>query len=161
MLLDASFLCTTKACIGLSKEETDKLTGICKKGEANKGDELFPEASQADKLYILAKGKIDLRYKLPGKPATKETTISTLKEGDTFGWSALVPPHIYKLGAYCDEDRTQFLTIERDAAMELFQNEPRIGFVFMSNLARVIARRFYEMEEDMARSHGMDLMCEW
>ena len=161
MLLDSSFLCTTKACSGLTPEQTEKLTGICQEGKADKGDELFPEGMVATKLYILAKGKVDLRYKLPGKPATKETTITNLTAGDTFGWSAMVPPHIYKLGAYCDEDRTQFLVIERDDALELFEEEPRIGYVFMSNLARVIARRFYEMEDDLAKHHGMDHMCEW
>ena len=81
MLLDTDFLCTTKACMGLTPDEADKLTAICEKGEANKGDEIFAEASEASKLYILAKGKVDLRYKLPGKAATKETTISTAKAG--------------------------------------------------------------------------------
>lgn len=161
MLLDSSFLCTTTACAGLTPEEADKLTSICKEGKADKDDEIFPEGAEAAKLYILAKGKVDLRYKLPGKPATKESTITNLIAGDTFGWSAMIPPHIYKLGAYCDEDRTQFLIIEREEALRLFEAEPRIGYIFMTNLAQVMSRRFHEIQEDLAKRHGMELMCEW
>ena len=161
MIIDADFLQTTKICEGLTPEQVAKLFAICEPGGADKEEQIFPEAGQADRFYILAKGRVDLRYKLPGKPATKENTIAVIRPGHAFGWSGLVPPHLYKLGAFSDEDRTQFLCITRERAENLFAEDTGLGYIFMRNLTRVMSRRFYEMEDDLAKAHGLDLMSDW
>lgn len=160
-MADMDFLARAKVCDGLDRHELGRVQLLCRPQGYREGERIFAGNQQADDLFMLWQGAVDLRFDLPGRPSSKESTISTVAEGATFGWSALVPPHRYRLSAYCTATASRVLRMGREDLQLLFDDHPRIGYVFMSNLARVIGQRFHELQDDLARSEGFDLMDHW
>jgi len=114
--------------------------------EYKQGDKLFKEGDQASHIWIVAEGRVDLRFDLPGRSTSEETTISTISELMVFGWSGLVPPHEYTLSAYCATKSLKVVRGSRESLTTLFQENPRVGYLFMSNLIKVVGKRFQQLQ---------------
>jgi len=114
--------------------------------EYKQGDKLFEEGEQASHIWVVAEGRVDLRFDLPGRSTSAKTTISTISELMVFGWSGLVPPHEYKLSAYCATKSLKVVRGSRDSLTDLFQKNPRVGYLFMSNLIKIVGKRFQQIQ---------------
>ena len=66
---------------------------------------LFYEGEQADALYLVLSGAVELMVALDPKGAY-HVDLCTLVEGDLLGWSAVVEPGIYRLSAVTISDTT-------------------------------------------------------
>ena len=95
-----------------------------------------------------------------GKPS-REHTLATIEPQGVFGWSALVPPFTITLSSYCGEQGATILRFSGKLLVGVFEREPRIGYICMRNLSRVIANRFRRMEDEVARLEGLNLMHQW
>ena len=157
-MTDLVFLASVEVCKGLSVEELSLLTTCCRPDSRLRDERVAREGDAANDLFFLKEGDIDLRFEMPGRESSPEMTISRVKAGDTFGWSALVPPHRYTLSCYCGSVRCAFYRLDRQELLNLFEDHPHIGYVFMRNLSLVIAKRFHALQDDLARLHGQDLM---
>ncbi|MFO7558605.1 MAG: cyclic nucleotide-binding domain-containing protein [Desulfobacterales bacterium] len=129
--------------------DDDQLTAIASsfhEREYKQGDKLFEEGEQASHIWIVAEGQVDLRFDLPGRSTSTRTTISTISERMVFGWSGLVPPHEYTLSAYCATRSLRVVRGTRDSLTALFQEDPEVGYRVMSNLIKVVGRRFQQVQ---------------
>ncbi len=160
-MADKDFLARVEVCQGLDRHELGRIQLLCRPQGFREGERIFAEDQEAEDLFLLERGKVDLRFDLPGRPSDKDSTVSSVKEAGTFGWSALVPPHHYRLSAYCAATAAQVLRLAREDLLRLFDDHPRIGYRFMTNLAQVIGKRFHELQDDLARAEGFDLMDRW
>ena len=79
----------------------------------------------------------------------------------TFGWSSLVPPHKYRLSAYCGTRTCKVIKVERDALINLFAQDAQIGYKVMINLLSVVGSRFLNLQDEVARQRGSDIMNQW
>ena len=111
-----------------------------------KGEKIFSEGEPAHHIWIVVEGKVDLRFDLPGRETSDETTITTINASGVFGWSSIVPPHEYKLSAYCATDHVKVLRCNRDSLINLFEENKRAGYLFMSELIRVVGKRFQKLQ---------------
>lgn len=146
---------------GLNDLELEKVSLLCKLDHRNSGESIFLENDDANNLCILMEGQVDLRFELPGREASKEQTLTTLASGQVFGWSAMVPPHKMTLSSYAADQPCKYLLLSRDSLFNLFDDQPRIGYIVMKNLALVIANRFRKMEDEVARLEGLNIMHKW
>lgn len=143
---DLDFLKDVNSFQGLSGEQLLKLQAGCRQIEFQEGERIFAEGETAGYVWVLQDGKIDLRFELPGRPTTEENTISTARANDTLGYSSFVPPFKYKLSAYCTSRTCKMVQIEKAFLLALFDRDPGLGFIVISNLARVASNHFNQLQ---------------
>ncbi len=127
-----------------------QLAGIEEHGremEFRQNAKLFNEGDDATCLWIVAEGRVDLRFDLPDRPTSTKNTLSSLSEYMSFGWSSLVAPHKYRLSAYCATKSCKVIQIEREALVNLFKQDSKTGYVVMSNLVEIIGQRFGQLQD--------------
>jgi len=60
------------------------------------GDLLFQEGGDADKFYLIMKGKVAIYSAVSNNDGI---TIQTVENGEILGWSWITPPYTYKFSA--------------------------------------------------------------
>jgi len=155
------FLSQVEMLAGLELSDLIKLSGLCQAGECSKDGRISAEGQKADDIFLLKEGVIELRYELPGRESSPDHALATIEPGAAWGWSALVSPHVYTLSAYCTSSRCAFLRLPRAELEELFENNPRIGYIFMRNLANIVGQRFNAAQDELAKLQGFDQMHQW
>ena len=142
----------------------DQLTEVqqhCQEAKFSSGDKIFGTGEDPKYLWIVLEGQVALQWELPGRSALPETTISRLSETMIFGWSSLVPPHKYRLSAYCATRTCKVIKVERDALTKLFAQDAQIGYKVMTNLLSVVGSRFLNLQDEVAKQRGSDIMNQW
>jgi CRP/FNR family cyclic AMP-dependent transcriptional regulator len=90
-----------------------------------------------DKLRIIEEGLVALLLDL-GPLSQRQLTAATHFE--TFGWSAMVPPHMATTTAKAIE-KTKVLTFNGEDMLNLCATNCRVGCVVYQGVARVVAER--------------------
>lgn len=102
--------------------------------------QLFFEGEVANKLYLIENGSVMLTMNL-GKGGEQEVSeLSPLGKGEIVGWSAVVEPHLYKLGGIAAEG-TQLIAFDGASLRQLFDEHPIAGYHFLKKLSQVIGNR--------------------
>ncbi len=117
----------------------EELTSICREKAVEKGEWLFHEGDSADALYLITRGHVDLKLKLDEK-RNIDVTVTTLHEGDVLGWSAIVKPYVYSMGASATEN-TQLLRFNAENLRVLLELRPEQGYILMQSIAQTMATR--------------------
>jgi CRP/FNR family cyclic AMP-dependent transcriptional regulator len=145
---------------GLSEDELKIIADQGREEDYDEGEVIFEERTEARHVFLLAEGRVALRFRLPLKPLTRETTIDTVSKGEVFAWSALVKPHRLTATAICSE-RAKCLVFEGEDLHRIFQENNHIGYVVIENLAAVIAGRLRDVRLQLIREIGQSLMHGW
>ena len=141
--MDSSFAYLFK---GLDADQMKKIMAIGKEVSMKKGQQIFREGQEANGAYIVRHGSVELMTMLEKE---LELPISILrKAGDTFGTSALVPPHRYSLSARCAEDGV-LLSMETAAIRKVASEDHDIGCAIMTNLAAYFLERLKETRQEV------------
>jgi CRP-like cAMP-binding protein len=123
-----------------------KVKAIGKEISMKKGQKIFKEGQEANGVYILRQGSVELMTMVE---KDFELPISILRNpGDTFGSSALVPPYRYSLSARCAEDVVLFY-METAALRKLGSEDYDIGCRIMTNLAAYFLERLKETRQEV------------
>ncbi|MFP4475156.1 MAG: cyclic nucleotide-binding domain-containing protein [Desulfatibacillaceae bacterium] len=146
---------------GLNDDQLNKVDTCCEEAEYSRGDRLFKDGETAGYIYFLVDGKVDLRFDLPGRETSEENNVTSIQPGQTFGWSSLVPSNIYSLSSYAASRVVKVIRAKRECLLKLFESDPAMGHVVMTNLAEVISTRFGQLQSDVARRKGHDIMNNW
>jgi NADP-reducing hydrogenase subunit HndB len=105
------------------------------------------EGENADRIWLVIDGQVDLRFDLPGRPTSEENTIFSITAHQTLGWSSFVPPCKYALSAYSATKSCNILQINKDHLLECFEKDPRMGLKFMTNVAAITSGHFDQLQE--------------
>lgn len=116
------------------------------------GEWLFAQNDSADALYLILKGKVELKIatdeEKPNIIAEKKLSdyvdLTTLIEGEVIGWSALLDPYVYTLGATAETD-VQLIKLDCEKLLELMKDNPQTGYIFMTRVAKALAERLTNM----------------
>ena len=146
---------------GLDEDQLKQVHECCDKREFKQGDRLFSEGEEATGLWVMIEGAIDMRFDLPGRPTSKQNTIATITPYQVFGWTCFVSPNIRMLSAYCSTDTCKVLMIEKNRLERLFKKDTSIGFTFMSYLVNVVGLRFHQLQEEVVKRSGEDIISGW
>jgi NADP-reducing hydrogenase subunit HndB len=141
------FLRSVEVFKGLDDSQLSGFKDHCREMEFRQNEKLFSEGDDAACLWIVAEGRVDLRFDLPDRSTSTKNTISSIAQFKTFGWSSLVAPHKYRLSAYCATQSCKVVQIEREQLAELFKQDSKTGYLVMSNLVEIIGQRFRQLQD--------------
>ena len=144
---------------GLAPDETDAFLRRCQEKTYADGTNLFMEQSEATKLYLIMKGGIDLHFEMPQRE-NADTTIASRKPGAAVGWSAIVPPHKYRLSGYC-RGKTTLLEIDRDTLHMIFETNYHLAYIFMRNIATLTGERLHHVQDKLAKVLADEAVNGW
>ena len=107
-----------------------------------KDEWLFHENEEANRLYLVLEGAVALTLfvYLNGEQQHLSTSHS-LGKNEIVGWSSIVPPHLYKIGARAVKD-SQLLEIDAVPLRQLLDDNPEYGYLFLRQIAEVVSERF-------------------
>ena len=138
----------------LSASQMDSLSAITFEEQFQKGQWLFHKDQEADKLYLVKKGAVELLIKVQD---TIEIPVAIMRPNNgCVGISALVDPFRYTLSARCTEDST-LLVIKREDLHALMCKDHELGCFIMNNLAQQLLARLTENREEL-KIHFLNLV---
>jgi CRP-like cAMP-binding protein len=137
---------------GLDDGELEKIADLCEERDFEEGAVVFRQNSNANELHLCRFGKLNIVVRLH-EPWARDVTIYRAKAGEVFGWSALVEPCLYTSSAKCAE-KTREVYVKSSDMKELFDRNPRIGYVVMCNLSATIASRLNETRQKLSREYA-------
>ena len=132
---------------GLNQDQLNAVNKVGLEKEYEYGDRLFAEGENADRIWLVMDGQVDLRFDLPGRPTSEENTVFSITAAETLGWSSFVPPFKYALSAYSATKSCKILQINKEHLLECFEKDPRMGLMFMTNVAAIASRHFDQLQE--------------
>lgn len=129
-----------------------RFTALARQVSFPAGTRVFEEGGRADRFWIIRGGAVALDVHVPGRHAA---TVETLGPGELLGWSWLVPPHQWHLGA---ETRGPVRADEFDAVRvrELAAGDPVLGKALAEYVATVVGERLRA-----TRTRLLDLYGPW
>ena len=132
---------------GFNKDQLNAVNKDGQKKEYFYGERLFAEGEDADRIWLVKEGQVDLRFDLPGRQTSEENTVFSITTGQTLGWSSFVPPFKYALSAYSATKTCKIIQITKDHLLECFEKDPRMGLMFMTNVATITSMHFDQLQE--------------
>ena len=116
-----------------------KIAALGRRVSYDQGAVLYDVGDDADDLYIIVSGKVEHTLE-PGVHARLST--QTLKQGDVFGWAALLEKTPRRLAKAVCESATEVVRIGGDELLRVLATDPDIGDVVMSRFATMITREY-------------------
>jgi CRP-like cAMP-binding protein len=144
---------------GFAPDEKEAFLRRCQQKTYPDGTNLFMEQTEANKLYLILKGSIVLKFEMPQRE-NADTIIATRKAGDAVGWSAIVPPHQYRLSGYC-KGETTLLEIDRDTLQVIFETNYHLAYIFMRNIAVLTGERLHQVQDKLAKVLADEAVNAW
>jgi CRP/FNR family cyclic AMP-dependent transcriptional regulator len=126
----------------LGLEEVEAVSGFSEKLCFSRDDQIFSQGQKADKVYLLLKGAVLLRFS-SGK-AESRMIIARIEKGELFGISPLLGTEAYGADALCAED-AEVLGIEAGQLQGILREDCMAGFVIMSEVAKAYLDRYREL----------------
>ena len=131
----------------LTDETLSTIEALCSFRQFHHGDRLFKERDAATYLGVVVEGVVDLRFDLPGRETSTESTISSVSKNNIIGWSSLIKPYQYKLSAYCDSSQCGVLMMERQKLLAYLNENPKTGYQIFSAMLRLVGKRFEQLQQ--------------
>ncbi|MFF7047235.1 cyclic nucleotide-binding domain-containing protein [Streptomyces griseorubiginosus] len=121
----------------MTNEHREQLMSLARETSFAAGERIFNEGGKADRFWIIHTGTVTLDLHVPGRQAA---VVETLGAGKMLGWSWLVPPHHWHLGA---EATSPVRAYEFDAAAvrEMCAKDPGLDHELCTYVSGVLARR--------------------
>lgn len=146
---------------GLDNDQLEEITKYCDIKEFRQGDKIFSEGEDATHLCIVSEGQVDLRFDLPGHPTSDKNIISSVHQGKAFQWTTFVAPHKTRLSSYCASRTCKIIMINRNSLKGLCEKDTKAGYLMMLNLAGVVGKRFYKLQDEIVNRRGYETMFNW
>jgi len=140
----------------LDDRRLSAVSECCAEMVFQRGEGIFKAGQEARHLWAVAEGRVNLH----AEPAStlQESEVS---ETQVFGWPSLLHPRIYRFSAACAARSAKVVRIDSDCLQALFEKDPELGYRVMSRLLRVIGNRFDQLQEEVVKRRGQDMMNQW
>src|SRR5664279_1267429 len=125
-----------------SSDQLKKLSSVATKESHMAGEHMYQKGDAARSLFLIKEGKVVMfmeSYVGTGKPPMP-VTVDIITKGESMGWSAVVEPYVYSLGAHCI-DNTDFIAFDSIKLRKLMEKDAALGFRIMQAVAKVISTR--------------------
>ncbi len=132
---------------GLTDEELKSIAVISSEEKYEANTFISRQREPARKLYLLLQGSVDVMIDTDEEGLEHET-VSTLKVGDVFGWSALVEPYTLTSSLFAATPATM-IAMDGAALRALFELDCHLGYVILQKTARVISDRLKDTRIQM------------
>ncbi|MBK6794241.1 MAG: cyclic nucleotide-binding domain-containing protein [Anaerolineales bacterium] len=129
----------------LSIEQNSMLMAAFEKYTCSPGTVIFEQGDSAQHLYLILKGKVVLSYKPYDGP---RIVITRLKDGDVFGWSAVVGSNKYS-SSIVSETALEAIRLRREKLWEISNTQPETGKIIIDRLALNVSPRWTNAHEQI------------
>ncbi|MFA5181774.1 MAG: cyclic nucleotide-binding domain-containing protein [Syntrophales bacterium] len=145
-----------------TNEQLERLSSITAEETYAAGTQMYKKGDPARSLYILLEGKVVMSlesYLGPHRPPM-QVTVDTIARGETMGWSAVVEPYIYTLGALCI-DNTKLIALDAAKLRSLMDEDCDLGFKVMKAIAKIISSRLSHTRIILVGERGLSHLTEY
>ncbi|MDY7042191.1 MAG: cyclic nucleotide-binding domain-containing protein [Chloroflexota bacterium] len=140
-MISVEFLKKIALFNGLSDDEIARISQMCQEVMISRGDVILEENAPSDAMYIIHEGIVEVLLE-PDKvtpealAAPAPTTLLALGQGQVFGEMGLVDHGARSATVRCAADNTHLVAINREDFLKLCEEDTRIGYVVMRNIAK-------------------------
>lgn len=135
---------------GLDRDAIRRVTAIARREALSDGERLFTLGMEAERVYVILQGSVNISLPLPVRGALREVTLESKGVGSALGWSAFVPPQRFRLSAQAS-GAVEVAAFERPDLEALLEGDPELGYEVMLRVAQVIAQRLLTVQALWAR----------
>ncbi|HUL40648.1 MAG TPA: ABC transporter permease subunit [Burkholderiales bacterium] len=100
---------------------------------------IYEAGNKADDIYIIVSGQVEHALE-PGAQARRP--VKLLRQGDVFGWAALLEKYPHRLAKAVSQETTDILRINGEDLLRVLESDPDAGDVIMSRFATMITRDY-------------------
>jgi CRP/FNR family transcriptional regulator, cyclic AMP receptor protein len=130
---------------GLGPAEAEAVMALGTRRALSAGAVLFKLGAPADEMYLITRGRVALTLPMQVFGRSEDVLVEERLQGETIGWSALIPPHRFTLKASAPLE-TEVLAFSRGALVEHFASRPAVGHTVIRNVAAVIGHRLQVLQ---------------
>ena len=120
---------------GLTIEQLKALAEVGQKQVFHQGDIILKEGEQSTEISIVISGQVEVISEL----AENATSLVILGAGQSFGEMSLLDAGPRSASIRCLSPETEIYTFPRDALLSFWDQECRVGYTMMFNIARDLA----------------------
>ena len=113
---------------------------------------IFSEGEEAQYLYILVTGEVELLYSGGNEGAIADTYVGSIVQGEVFGISTMVGPFLLTASAR-SEVPTDTIRIEAAGLRALCEVDHGLGYILMQHLAQALSLRLHETRIQLAAAN--------
>lgn len=117
-----------------------RIANLAEERVVEAGGTLFSQGDPAKYLYLVIEGSVVLTMNVGRQGAQTLEELEPLGKDRVVGWSSMVKPHVYKMGAYAKQ-RSRVIAFEGNKLHQLFDENPSFGYYFLQRLTEVIGSR--------------------
>jgi CRP/FNR family cyclic AMP-dependent transcriptional regulator len=115
------------------------LAGCAVNTHFDEGDRLFNEGEQADRFYVIRRGRVALEVHAP-EAGAGGIVLDTADEGDVVGWSWLVPPYRWAFDARAVAP-TSAIAFDAACLRAKCAADPALGYALMQRVNQSMYQR--------------------
>ena len=135
---------------GIDFNVMNKIADICTEESYAKDTVLFKKDDEAECLYILEEGTVNLVIQNGGT-----LTFNLTEPGEIFGWSSMVESAVYTASCICGTD-IKAVKIEREKLDKIFNLHPDVGLKILRRLGGVFSKRISSVYQDLLSARRLD-----
>jgi len=120
---------------GLTIEQLEALAEVGQKQIFHQGDVILKEGEQSTEISIVISGQVEVVSEL----AENAASLVILGAGQSFGEMSLLDAGPRSASIRCLSQETEIYTFPRDALLSFWDQECRVGYTMMFNIARDLA----------------------
>lgn len=129
----------------IEQEYIELLEPLFEKFTCPVGTTIIAQGAAADYLYLLESGQVEISF----KPYDAESiTITHLRAGGIFGWTALIGGPKYTSSGMAMES-VQALRVRGSDLRKLCKDHPEAGKVILDSLAGAVSTRWIDSREQV------------
>ena len=140
-----------------SEAEQQTLMAMAARREFSANVTIFREGELGDAVYLIESGRVGLEICTPGIGCRR---VMTLKPGELLGWSPLLGLHEPLTATARAVSDVEALEFKAEPLCDLCEANPVLGFKFMRQVSRALARRLTAARLQLLDIHqGADVRC--
>ncbi|MFO7769719.1 MAG: Crp/Fnr family transcriptional regulator [bacterium] len=110
------------------------------------GEVLFEEGEEADHLYLLVEGEVEIYMEVEGE----HLVVDSCMPGDMCCWSALLEPPANATAGARARTACRLIAVEADDMKKLFARDCSMGFYLLTEAVRSLAHRLHGSHVQLA-----------
>jgi len=126
---------------GLEEKELEKIDSVTEYLELKEGEILFSEGESSRDLYFVIEGRFNVMIRMLANSNYEDNSIlTTVKGGEMLGEIGFVDGAPRSATVKVRND-AKLLKVSYDKLMAIFEEDPVVGYKFMSRIAAIMATR--------------------
>ena len=126
---------------GLNESQLEKISGIFENHTLAENEVLFSQGDQANKLFLVSKGFVEVVRIRERTNETEEKVIVNLGSGQSVGEMALVDSGTRSATIRAAADHTEVVSVSKEAFQDFCASNTEIGYQVMRNIAADLSFR--------------------